>query len=80
MFQIAALNLEHQNQLTKIQADTEAQIQKQAKINEQKAQDDHTIKMLQQRIKHLKQEQVQIQGLSLVLTHWMVSIALPISH
>ena len=54
MFQIEALNLEHQNQLTKIQADIEAQIQKQAKINEQKAQDDHTIKMLQQRIKTLE--------------------------
>ena len=52
--QIEALNLEHQNQLTKIQADIEAQIQKQAKINEQKAQDDHTIKMLQQRIKTLE--------------------------
>ena len=52
MFQIEALNLEHQNQLTKIQADIEAQIQKQAKINEQKAQDDHTIKMLQQRFKN----------------------------
>ena len=36
MFQIETLNLEHQNQLTKIQADIEAQIQKQAKINEQK--------------------------------------------
>ena len=54
MFQIEALNLEHQNQLTKIQADIEAQIQKQAKINEQKAQDDHTIRMLQQRIKTLE--------------------------
>ena len=54
MFQIEALNLEHQNQLTKIQADIEAQIQKQAKINEEKAQDDHTIKMLQQRIKTLE--------------------------
>ena len=54
MFQIETLNLEHQNQLTKIQADIEAQIQKQAKINEQKAQDDHTIKMLQQRIKTLE--------------------------
>ena len=54
IFQTEALNLEHQNQLTKIQADIEAQIQKQAKINEQKAQDDHTIKMLQQRIKTLE--------------------------
>ena len=36
MFQIEALNLEHQNQLTKIQADIEAEIQKQAKINEQR--------------------------------------------
>ena len=34
MFQIEALNLEHQDQLTKIQADIEVQIQKQAKINE----------------------------------------------
>ena len=48
MFQIETLNLEHQNQLRKIQEDIEAQIQKQAKINEEKAQDDRTIKMLQQ--------------------------------
>ena len=48
MFQIETLNLEHQSRLAKIQADIEAQIQMQAKINEQKAQDDHTIKMLQQ--------------------------------
>ena len=54
MFKTETLNLEHQNQLTKIQADIEAQIQKQAKINEQKAQDDHTIKMLQQRLKTLE--------------------------
>ena len=33
MFQIETLHLEHQSQLTKIQADIEAQIQKQAKIN-----------------------------------------------
>ena len=53
-FQIEILNLEHQNQLTKIQAEIEAQIQRQAEINEQKAQYDHTIKMLQQRIKTLE--------------------------
>ena len=52
MFQIETLNLEHQNQLTKIQAEIEAQIQRQAEINEQKAQYEHTIKMLQQRIKN----------------------------
>ena len=56
MFQIETLNLEHQNQLPKIQADIEAQIQKQAKINEQKAQDYHTIKLLQKRIKTLEVE------------------------
>ena len=58
MFQIETLNFEHQNQLTKIQADIEAQIQMQAKKNEQKAQDDHTIKCSNKESKHLKQEQV----------------------
>ena len=53
-FQIETLKLEHQNQLTKIQAEIEAQIQRQAEINEQKAQYEHTIKMLQQRIKTLE--------------------------
>ena len=53
MFQIETL-LEQQNQLPKIQADIGEQIQRQAKINEQKAQDDHTIKMLQQRTKTLE--------------------------
>ena len=70
-FQIETLNLEHHNQLTKIQADIEVQIQRQAEINEQKAQYEHTIKM---------QEQVQTQRLSLALTHWMVSVALPTNH
>ena len=53
-FQIETLNLEHHNQLTRIQADIEVQIQRQAEINEQKAQYEHTIKMLQQRIKTLE--------------------------
>ena len=53
-FQIETLNLEHQNQLIKIQAEIETQIQRQAEINQQKAQYEHTIKMLQQRIKTLE--------------------------